>query len=144
MKGEKIKMICKDCIHFEVCDSGRHIGEYVDDDGVYAEGVEKECVTFKDKSRFIELPCKVGSDVYLILEDDEVETGIYVTPAHRITEVGSQGFWLSAFYPPGDDSQTLLPGANSAKPYFLPERKRKRLWRRGFYDRANERLRESC
>ena len=49
-------MTCKDCIHFEVCDSGRHIGEYIESDGVYSEGVEKECVTFKDKSKFIELP----------------------------------------------------------------------------------------
>ena len=40
-------MTCKDCIHFEVCDSGRHIGEYIEDDGVYTDGVEKECPTFK-------------------------------------------------------------------------------------------------
>lgn len=39
-------MTCKDCIHFEVCDSGRHIGEYIEDDGVYSDGVEKECPTF--------------------------------------------------------------------------------------------------
>lgn len=47
---------CKECLHFEVCDSGRHIGEYIESDGVYSEGVEKECVTFKDKTHFIELP----------------------------------------------------------------------------------------
>lgn len=28
--------------------------------------VEKECEQFKDKSRFIELPCKVGDTVYRI------------------------------------------------------------------------------
>lgn len=43
-------MTCKDCIHFEVCDSGRHIGEYIDDDGVYSDGVENECPAFKDKN----------------------------------------------------------------------------------------------
>lgn len=53
-------MTCKDCIHFEVCDSGRHIGEYIEDDGIYSEGVENECPTFKDKSLFAEQPCKVG------------------------------------------------------------------------------------
>ena len=26
-------MTCKDCIHFEVCDSERHIGEYIEDKG---------------------------------------------------------------------------------------------------------------
>ena len=44
---------CKACIHFAVCDSGRHIGEYIEDDGVYSEGVEKGC------EFFLELPCGV-------------------------------------------------------------------------------------
>ena len=42
-------MTCKDCIHFNVCDSGRHIGEHIEDDGVYSEGVERDCVTFERK-----------------------------------------------------------------------------------------------
>lgn len=42
-------MTCKDCIHFKVCDSGRHIGEHIEDDGVYSEGVERECVAFERK-----------------------------------------------------------------------------------------------
>ncbi len=45
-------MTCKDCFHFEVCDSGRHIGEYIDDDGIYSDGVEKECPTFKSKAAY--------------------------------------------------------------------------------------------
>lgn len=45
---------CKECFHFEVCDSGRHIGEYEIDDGVYTEGVENECLTFKNKTDFVE------------------------------------------------------------------------------------------
>ena len=48
-------MTCKDCFHFEVCDSGRHIGEYENDDGVYTEGVEKECPTFKNKADYAEV-----------------------------------------------------------------------------------------
>ena len=46
---------CKDCFHFEVCDSGRHIGEYELDDGVYSEGVENECLTFKSTSAVVEV-----------------------------------------------------------------------------------------
>lgn len=57
-------MTCKDCIHFEVCDSGRHIGEYIEDDCVYTDGVEKQCKTFKDKNLFAELPFKMGQTVY--------------------------------------------------------------------------------
>lgn len=57
-------MTCKDCIHFEVCDSGRHIGEYIEDDGVYTDDVEKQCEMFKDKDLFAELPVKMGQTVY--------------------------------------------------------------------------------
>lgn len=48
-------MTCKDCFHFEVCDSGRHIGEYIEDDGIYSEGVEKECITFIPAADVIEV-----------------------------------------------------------------------------------------
>ena len=46
---------CKDCLHFEVCDSGRHIGEYEIDDGVYSDGVENQCLAFKNKADFVEV-----------------------------------------------------------------------------------------
>ena len=79
-------MTCKDCIHFEVCDSGRHIGEYIDDDGVYSDGVENECPAFKDKNAIEvamdrQIPkktsriekfyvCPVCGDKWMILEND--------------------------------------------------------------------------
>ena len=48
---------CKECVHFEVCR------------GEYAEGIEQlltcdGCEDFKDRSRFVELPCKLGDTVY--------------------------------------------------------------------------------
>lgn len=42
-------MTCKDCIHNEVC-----CGTHTDD--------SPTCCDFKDKSRFIELPCNVGAE----------------------------------------------------------------------------------
>ena len=45
-------MTCNDCIHNEVC-----YGTHTDD--------SPTCCDFKDKSRFIELPCKVGSTFYV-------------------------------------------------------------------------------
>lgn len=48
-------MTCKECFHFKVCDSGRHIGEYIEDDGIYSEGVEKECITFIPTADLIEV-----------------------------------------------------------------------------------------
>jgi len=59
---------CKDCMHEEVCN-------YFDVD-LNEEGAEK-CVCFKDRNRFVELPCKVGDTVYYI-------TGLsreYIKPA---------------------------------------------------------------
>ena len=44
---------CKDCIHNEMC-----YGTHTDD--------SPTCCDFKDKSRFIELPCKVGDTVWYI------------------------------------------------------------------------------
>ena len=48
-------MTCKECFHFKVCDSGRHIGEYIEDDGIYSEGVEKECITFIPSADIVEV-----------------------------------------------------------------------------------------
>ena len=60
-------MTCENCIHFEVCDSGRHIGEYIEDGGVYTDGVDRQCPYFRDKTRNIELPAAIGSTVYCIV-----------------------------------------------------------------------------
>lgn len=46
-------MTCKDCIHYDVC--VYHAPHLVFDD----------CRYLKDKSRMIELPCKVGDILYL-------------------------------------------------------------------------------
>lgn len=53
-------MVCSDCIHYDVC--YYRIGSV----GSNREGKIINCSTFKDKSRFIELPCKVGDTVYLV------------------------------------------------------------------------------
>ena len=54
-------MTCKDCIHYDVCHNNFKnidLNEEMTD--------EHRCVYFKDKSRIIELPCKVGDTVYYI------------------------------------------------------------------------------
>lgn len=48
---------CKDCLHVEVC-------KYNDGVNTWSTG---DCPRFKDKSKFIELPCKVGDTVYHLL-----------------------------------------------------------------------------
>jgi hypothetical protein len=55
-------MKCEDCIHYEICSDGyEHIFG-----NEHQDKVETVCKTFKDKSRFIELPCKVGDTVYCV------------------------------------------------------------------------------
>lgn len=60
-------MTCKDCISYDICAynayvqaeySGRAVETYITIDN------KLPCRFFKDKSRYIELPCKVGDTVY--------------------------------------------------------------------------------
>lgn len=46
---------CKDCIHFVVCEE------------VPTKSAD-DCDFFKDRSRFVELPCHVGDTVYMLTE----------------------------------------------------------------------------
>lgn len=50
-------MTCKECIHYEACEWFGHI---------YVEEMADDCLRFKPKSRFIELPCKVGQTVWVV------------------------------------------------------------------------------
>ena len=50
-------MTCENCIHYEAC-----LSVYMD-----LKGHNFPCPQFKDRSRFVELPCKVGDTVYFVL-----------------------------------------------------------------------------
>ena len=58
-------MTCKDCIHYDVCAIN----------GIDVENTtfKKElcCGEFKDKSRIVELSCKVGDMVYVLEYEDD-------------------------------------------------------------------------
>ena len=56
---------CKDCLHFEACvDLLQSMGYTVDGDGCDAD---KRCKTFKDRSRFVEVPCQIGTRIFMIV-----------------------------------------------------------------------------
>ena len=66
-------MICKDCIHYEVCGGFTPTDLDTDVFDYCREGrtdeipdIEWRCNSFKPKSRYIELPCAVGDTVYVI------------------------------------------------------------------------------
>lgn len=55
-------MTCKDCISYEACKFyNKNLPEEYDP-------IEWQCDNFKDKSRFIELPCKVGDNFFIITQ----------------------------------------------------------------------------
>lgn len=45
---------CKDCLHVDVCKN------------IYIFGDMPICEHFKDRNRFVELPCKIGGELYRI------------------------------------------------------------------------------
>lgn len=46
---------CKDCIHYDICL------------GAFGDCLYKTCDSFKDSSKFIELPCYIGDKVYTVV-----------------------------------------------------------------------------
>lgn len=52
-------MTCKDCYHYDVCKFyNKNLPEEYDP-------IEWQCDNFKDKSLVVELPCKVGKELFL-------------------------------------------------------------------------------
>lgn len=73
---------CKDCVHSDVC----HIVEM----SSWWELTDYRCDDFKDKSKFIELPCSIGD--YCIWEDNLW----YVTGVHYFNDRnGDFLLWMS-------------------------------------------------
>ena len=61
--------VCKDCIHYEICD------KWVSPCESFPE--TEGCKCFKDKSYFVELPCKVGDKVYKPIITSKGEPAIW-------------------------------------------------------------------
>lgn len=60
---------CKDCIYYEVCKALNKEFKIHPKDYIETDLCAKQCTTFKDKSKFIELPCNIGDIVYRIFEN---------------------------------------------------------------------------
>lgn len=53
-------MTCKDCYHYDACKFyNKNLPEEYDP-------IEWQCDNFKDKSLIVELPCKIGDEIYYI------------------------------------------------------------------------------
>lgn len=68
---------CKDCLYYEVCSVDEScLPDYVN------------CEHFKDRNRFVELPCKVGDTVFVVngfKEIEEFEVDYYVVEKNVIS-----------------------------------------------------------
>lgn len=75
---------CRDCAHWKVCNEYRRAfwGHKAQHSSPIVNASADSCIFYKDRSRFVELPCKVGDTVYVIVSiageekiiQDHVET----------------------------------------------------------------------
>lgn len=68
--GERVMASCKDCICYSGC-SG-----ILNDFGMRLNPAREVCDRFEDHARFVELPCKVGDDVYCIYHGKIERSGV--------------------------------------------------------------------
>jgi hypothetical protein len=66
-------MTCKDCVHYELCFDYTHLKHSKS----LPDNREDVCEHFKNKANFIELPCKVGTELFL---------SDYLNVHHRLKE----------------------------------------------------------
>lgn len=65
-------MTCKDCIHWKACKALQHTWEKIE--GTHYPLIAEKCKIFKDRSKFIELPCKLGDRLYAINGKGEIKS----------------------------------------------------------------------
>lgn len=65
---------CKDCAHVEVC--GKRIMWQKFPELCNVENLATCCDFFTDRSRFVELPCKFGDDMYCIYHGKIERSGV--------------------------------------------------------------------
>ena len=98
-------MTCEDCLHYDICL------------GAFGDWLPKICDSFKDKSKFIELPCSVGD--YCIWEDDLW----YVTGIHYFNDKnGDFLLWMSMA-----DKSPCSTEAISSQVKFISEDEAKKM-----------------
>lgn len=78
-------MTCKECLHYVACKAVADTGKFALD--TERPDQSERCPNFSDKSRFVELPCKIGDEVYLISSS----RGKKVILPHEVEGVGYFG-----------------------------------------------------
>lgn len=85
-------MTCKDCVHYDVC---KRIDDKMELKNMSLnEAIQEMCRDFKDKSKYIELPCKVGDKVYVI-KNNKIHTKdvVYYNKIHSRIAEQNEEYW---------------------------------------------------
>ncbi len=93
--------ICEDCIKVDVCKHKANL----DKDPIIGMFIEK-CEHFKDRSKIVELPCKVGEDLYRL---KTINGKTIIT----ITQLNQNTLWRVVFG--GEYSKTVFLTKEEAK-----------------------------
>ena len=102
---------CTDCVHYELClHQEKFLIEHNRKDLIrrYGFGLSEPeiCCNFRDRSRFVELPCKVGEKVFYF----DTEGRIYETTVTQLV-YGASGFLI--------DSDVMFNSNLIGKRFFL-------------------------
>ena len=95
-------MTCEDCLYKGFCENQYGDTDYFDDEYIMAD-VEKLCGKFKDKSKIIELPCKVGDTVYRVCRRADGRKNGYI---RKVEVTHTNMFWIGHGLKNGDYYRT--------------------------------------
>ncbi len=124
-------MTCKDCIHYEACCNWTE----EEHGAMEIMTAEDGCDYFQDKSKFIEVPCKVGDTVYFIndfIKEDPVINVLIIDALHITSGKNKLGNKKPSFALARDKIMNFLskrlPFESFGKTVFLtPEEAKKAL-----------------
>lgn len=99
-------MTCKDCIHYDVCENYlNYLDKTIQGKAGFLKIHKKKCPYQKDKTKYIELPCKVGDTVYYI-EDHNNERKI-ITLCCSMIFMRGDGNYVQLIFPNNRTSKSF-------------------------------------
>ena len=99
---------CKDCVYVNVCELKRKhtcTGTRIYDH----ENIEKLCLNFKDRSRFVELPVKISDKYYMDIKQAKTVSNMLLTISQNFEYNGdNSSAFKSYFIGVGDAIESCL------------------------------------
>lgn len=96
---------CENCYHAEICKNYPNTGL---PPKMRQELVNKGCEHYKDKSLIIELPCRVGDTVYVLIDESEKIGGSYINEEKVVELYTASRIWTDSCYYDSDDIGSIL------------------------------------